>query len=204
MNQRLTASQAEKTKKITMIGLMTAVTCILGPLSLPLPFSPVPITLTNFAVFLSIYILGMKYGTISLLIYLALGTIGLPVFSSFSGGLGKLAGPTGGYLFGFIFLALIHGFFMLRFHKKTFASIIGMTLGMIACYLFGTIWLALHMSLTFKAALMIGVIPYLPGDAVKNRSRSNHRTETIKRNTKDTEMIIYFLNSLFIIFRILL
>ena len=151
MNQRLTASQAEKTKKITMIGLMTAVTCILGPLSLPLPFSPVPITLTNFAVFL----------------YLALGTIGLPVFSSFSGGLGKLAGPTGGYLFGFIFLALIHGFFMLRFHKKTFASIIGMTLGMIACYLFGTIWLALHMSLTFKAALMIGVIPYLPGDAVK-------------------------------------
>ena len=161
MNQRLTASQAEKTKKITMIGLMTAVTCILGPLSLPLPFSPVPITLTNFAVFLSIYILGMKYGTISLLIYLALGTIGLPVFSSFSGGLGKLAGPTGGYLFGFIFLALIHGFFMLRFHKKTFASIIGMTLGMIACYLFGTIWL------TFKAALMIGVIPYLPGDAVK-------------------------------------
>ena len=145
MNQRLTASQAEKTKKITMIGLMTAVTCILGPLSLPLPFSPVPITLTNFAVFLSIYILGMKYGTISLLIYLALG----------------------GYLFGFIFLALIHGFFMLRFHKKTFASIIGMTLGMIACYLFGTIWLALHMSLTFKAALMIGVIPYLPGDAVK-------------------------------------
>lgn len=101
-----------------MIGLMTAVTCILGPLSLPLPFSPVPITLTNFAVFLSIYILGMKYGTISLLIYLALGTIGLPVFSSFSGGLGKLAGPTGGYLFGFIFLALIHGFLCWDFIKK--------------------------------------------------------------------------------------
>ena len=167
MNQRLTASQAEKTKKLTMIGLMTAVTCILGPLSLPLPFSPVPITLTTWNAIRSVYILGMKYGTISLLIYLALGTIGLPVFSSFSGGLGKLAGPTGGYLCGFIFLALIHGFFMLRFHKKTFASIIGMTLGMIACYLFGTIWLALHMSLTFKAALMIGVIPYLPGDAVK-------------------------------------
>lgn len=167
MNQRLTAAQAEKTKKITMIGLMTAVTCILGPLSLPLPFSPVPITLTNFAVFLSIYILGIKYGTISLLIYLTLGTIGLPVFSSFSGGLGKLAGPTGGYLFGFIFLALIHGFFMLKFHKKTFASIIGMTLGMIACYLFGTIWLARHMNLTFGAALTIGVVPYLPGDAVK-------------------------------------
>ncbi len=93
---------------------------------------------------------------------------------------------------------------MLRFHKKTFASIIGMTLGMIACYLFGTIWLALHMSLTFKAALMIGVIPYLPGDAVKIALAAIIGTETIKRNTKDTEMIIYFLNSLFIIFRILL
>lgn len=167
MNHNITVAQADKTRKITMIGLMTAVTCILGPLSVPLPFSPVPITLTNFAVFLSIYILGIKHGTISLLIYLTLGTIGLPVFSSFSGGLGKLAGPTGGYLFGFIFLALIHGFFMLRFHKNTFASVIGMSLGMIVCYLFGTIWLALQMNLTFGAALTIGVIPYLPGDAVK-------------------------------------
>ena len=187
MNQRLTASQAEKTKKITMIGLMTAVTCILGPLSLPLPFSPVPITLTNFAVFLSIYILGMKYGTISLLIYLALGTIGLPVFSSFSGGLGKLAGPTGGYLFGFIFLALIHGFFMLRFHKKTFASIIGMTLGMIACYLFGTIWLALHMSLTFKAALMIGslIFPEMLSRSLSQQSSDRNYQAQYKRHRND-------------------
>ncbi|WP_306480010.1 biotin transporter BioY [Mediterraneibacter sp.] len=167
MNQPITADQTNTTRQLTMIGLMTAVTCILGPLSIPLPFSPVPITLTNFAVFLSIYILGMKHGTISLLIYLALGTIGLPVFSSFSGGLGKLAGPTGGYLFGFIFLALIHGFFMQRFPKKTLASVIGMSLGMTVCYLFGTIWLAVQMNLTFTAALAIGVLPYLIGDAAK-------------------------------------
>ncbi len=187
MNQRLTASQAEKTKKITMIGLMTAVTCILGPLSLPLPFSPVPITLTNFAVFLSIYILGMKYGTISLLIYLALGTIGLPVFSSFSGGLGKLAGPTGGYLFGFIFLALIHGFFMLRFHKKTFASIIGMTLGMIACYLFGTIWLALHMSLTFKCPYDMSslIFPEMLSRSLSQQSSDRNYQAQYKRHRND-------------------
>ena len=184
MNQRLTASQAEKTKKITMIGLMTAVTCILGPLSLPLPFSPVPITLTNFAVFLSIYILGMKYGTISLLIYLALGTIGLPVFSSFSGGLGKLAGPTGGYLFGFIFLALIHGFFMLRFHKKTVCfnhrhdsrhdCLLSIRNDM-ACTTYEPY---------FQSCPYDRSHPLSSRRCCQDRSRSNHRTETIKRNQK--------------------
>ena len=74
-----------RTRQITLIGLMTAVICILGPLSIPLPFSPVPITLTNLAIFFAIYLLKIKGGTICLLVYLCLGTAGLPVFSSFSG-----------------------------------------------------------------------------------------------------------------------
>lgn len=160
-------SGKSRTQQIAMIGLMTAVTCILGPLSVPLPFSPVPITLTNLAIFLSVYILGLKDGTISLLVYLALGTAGLPIFSSFSGGLGKLAGPTGGYLVGFIFLALIHGFLMERFEGNAIAAVAGMMLGMAVCYLFGTAWLGWQMNLSFPAALGIGVLPYLPGDAVK-------------------------------------
>ena len=156
-----------RTRQLTLIGLMTAVICILGPLSLPLPFSPVPITLTNLAVFFAIYLLGIKGGTICLFVYLCLGTAGLPVFSSFSGGLGKLAGPTGGYLIGFIFLALIQGFLMKAFPGKNTAAVIGMILGMAVCYLFGTAWLAIQMGLTFPAALSIGVLPYLPGDGVK-------------------------------------
>lgn len=156
-----------RTRQITLIGLMTAVICILGPLSIPLPFSPVPITLTNLAIFFAIYLLKIKGGTICLLVYLYLGTAGLPVFSSFSGGLGKLAGPTGGYLIGFIFLALIQGFLMKAFPGKNTAAVIGMILGMAVCYLFGTAWLAIQMGLTFPAALSIGVLPYLPGDGVK-------------------------------------
>ncbi len=156
-----------RTKELTMIGLMTAVTCVLGPFSIPIPVSPVPISLTNFAVFLSIYVLGFKAGTTSCILYLLLGTAGLPVFSSFSGGLGKLAGPTGGYLIGFVFLALIQGFLMGRFPGKRSAAVTGMALGMAVCYLFGTLWLAAQMSLDFAAALGIGVIPYLPGDIVK-------------------------------------
>ena len=160
-------NQKIRTKQMVLIALMTAVTCVLGPLSIPLPFSPVPISLTNFAIFLAIFVLGMKNGTISFIIYLLLGAIGVPVFSAFRGGLQVLAGPTGGYLIGFIFLALIMGFALDHFERKLVPTIIGMIIGMAVCYAFGTVWLAKLLSLSFKEGLMMGVIPYLPGDAAK-------------------------------------
>ena len=160
-------NQKIKTKQMVLIALMTAVTCVLGPLSIPLPFSPVPISLTNFAIFLAIFVLGMKNGTISFIIYLLLGAIGVPVFSSFRGGLQVLAGPTGGYLIGFIFLALIMGFALEHFDRKLVPTIIGMIIGMAVCYAFGTVWLAKLLSLSFKEGLMMGVIPYLAGDVAK-------------------------------------
>ena len=160
-------NQKIRTKQMVLIALMTAVTCVLGPLSIPLPFSPVPISLTNFAIFLAIYVLGMKNGTISFIIYLLLGAVGVPVFSSFRGGLQVLAGPTGGYLIGFIFLALIMGFALDHFDRKLVPTIIGMIIGMAVCYAFGTVWLAKLLSLSFKEGLMMGVIPYLAGDAAK-------------------------------------
>lgn len=113
--QTTSLTQNSRTRQITLIGLMTAITCILAPLSIPLPFSPVPISLTNLVIFISVFILGMKDATISFLIYLLLGSVGLPVFASFHAGLSVLAGPTGGYLIGFIFLALIQGFAMKYF-----------------------------------------------------------------------------------------
>ena len=160
-------NQKIRTKQMVLIALMTAVTCVLGPLSIPLPFSPVPISLTNFAIFLAIFVLGMKSGTISFIIYLLLGTVGVPVFSSFRGGFQVLAGPTGGYLIGFIFLALIMGFALDHFDRKLVPTIIGMIIGMAVCYAFGTVWLAKLLSLSFKEGLMMGVIPYLAGDAAK-------------------------------------
>ena len=160
-------NQKIKTKQMVLIALMTAVTCVLGPLSIPLPFSPVPISLTNFAIFLAIFVLGMKNGTISFIIYLLLGAVGVPVFSSFRGGFQVLAGPTGGYLIGFIFLALIMGFALDHFDRKLVPTIIGMIIGMVVCYAFGTVWLAKLLSLSFKEGLMMGVIPYLAGDVAK-------------------------------------
>lgn len=160
-------NQKIRTKQMVLIALMTAVTCVLGPLSIPLPFSPVPISLTNFAISLAIFVLGMKNGTISFIIYLLLGAVGVPVFSSFRGGLQVLAGPTGGYLIGFIFLALIMGFALDHFDRKLVPTIIGMIIGMAVCYAFGTVWLAKLLSLSFKEGLMMGVIPYLAGDVAK-------------------------------------
>lgn len=152
---------------MTMIALVTAVTCVVAPFAIPLPISPVPITWTNFILYLSGYVLGCKAGTISYVLYLLLGMVGLPVFSGFSGGMGKIAGPTGGYLFGFIFTILIVGFICEKFPKNLALQVIGMILGLAVCYIFGTLWLAKGLGRTFGEALAIGVLPYLIGDAVK-------------------------------------
>ena len=155
------------TAQMTVTALMTAITCILGPMSIPIPVSPVPISLTNLVIYFMAYVLGAKFSVISYVLYLLLGTVGLPVFSGFSGGLGKLAGPTGGYLIGFIFLAAIAGYAVEKFPGKIYIHAIGMVLGTAVCYIFGTIWLAGQLGIGFIAGLGVGVIPYLPGDTVK-------------------------------------
>lgn len=154
-------------RTMVLIALVTAITCIFAPLSLPIPLSPVPITLTNLILFISIYILGCRGALISFILYLLLGFVGLPVFSGFSGGLGKLAGPTGGYLIGFIFMVLIAGIFIDKYPAKRPIHIISMIFAMFVTYMFGTLWLAHQMELTFTAALSIGVIPYIAGDVIK-------------------------------------
>ena len=151
--------------RIALIGVMTAITCILGPLSIPIGI--VPISLTTFAIYLTVILLGWKNGTISYLVYLLVGLAGIPVFSGFSSGLGKLAGPTGGYLIGFIFLAMISGIFIEIFRGKFYMYVIGMLLGSFVLYAFGTAWLAYHLHLSFHAALAVGVMPFIPGDIAK-------------------------------------
>ena len=156
-----------KTKRIALIGLMTAVICMLGPVSFPLPISPVPISLGVLGVLLSTYLLGMKWGTVSCLVYLLIGLVGLPVFTGFSGGLGKVLGPTGGYMIGYIFLSLIAGFFTGKWPTKWPMHLVGMVAGTAVMYLFGTLWLGYLMKCSFMEALWMGVIPYIPADLVK-------------------------------------
>ena len=117
--------------QIAVIGVMTAVICILAPFSLPI--GPVPISFTNLAIYIALYVLGMKRGTISYLIYLLIGLVGIPVFSGFTGGPQKLFGPTGGYLIGFIPMAVIAGIVIDKCMKKWYFCLLAMIAGTWVC-----------------------------------------------------------------------
>lgn len=163
----ISRTRQERIRETVKIALMAAIISVLGPLSVPLPFTPVPVSFAILAVYLTTYLLGAKTGTLSVIIYILIGLAGLPVFSGFTGGAAKLVGPTGGYIIGFIFIALIGGFFADKFGGKFVMSLVGMVLGTAVCYLFGSLWLAYQMGLTLKQALIGGVVPYIAFDCVK-------------------------------------
>lgn len=150
------------TKEMTRLGLITSILCVLSPLSLPIGI--VPISLTNLVIFLSCYVVGMKRTVLCVFLYLLIGLAGFPVFSGFSGGLTKLLGPTGGYLFGFIFMAWIAGYFI---EKHLRYQLIGMILGASICSLIGTFWLSFVTNLSLTTAIGLGVTPFIVGDLIK-------------------------------------
>lgn len=168
MNNTMTAQKPRlNVKQLALTGLMTSVLCILGPIALNIPISPVPISLGFLGIYFICSVLGTKLGTLSVIVYILLGLAGLPVFTNFTGGPGKLFGPTGGYIIGYIFMALICGFFVDKSGGRLLLILVGMVLGSVVGYLFGTLWLAYQQSIGFVQALFLGVVPYLPFDAAK-------------------------------------
>ncbi len=161
--------QASKfhTIRMTQIALMTAIICVVSPWVIVLPFSPVPVSLALFAVLLASYLLEAKDGLICCILYLILGSIGLPVFSGGVGGPGKLLGPTGGYLVGYLLVAGITGYMVKCFKGKRKLHLLGMALGVCGCYGIGTLWLCASMEVGINEGLMLGVVPYIPADLVK-------------------------------------
>lgn len=152
-------------------ALFTAliVVCALIP---QFPIGPIPITLQTLAVYIAVGMLGLKWGSISVLLYIALGAIGLPVFSGGRGGIGVLLGTTGGYIIGFIFIALVTGVMIHFFGRKIWALAVGMIGGTAVCYLFGTVWYILLYTqntgaITVGKALSLCVIPFLLPDLLK-------------------------------------
>ena len=154
-----------KIQELVLAALMTAVLAVLSPISIPI--GPVPISLGTFAVCLSVTILGKNLGTVSYLTYLLLGLTGLPVFSNYEGGLAKLLGPTGGYLIGMLFLSLLGGFGVDCFAKKPILQYLFFLLGILLCYIMGTLWLSKVLYLGFMKALSVGVLPFIGPDCIK-------------------------------------
>lgn len=159
-------SETFSVRKMAIIALMTAVLCILAPISIPVFISPVPVSLGVLAVYLTAYVLSPVDSLISVIIFILLGTFGLPVFSGYSGGLSKLVGPTGGYIIGFLFTVYISSLFI-HMKKGIIFDVIGMITGLAICYILGTIWFSYQQGKGFIASLLLCVVPFLIGDAIK-------------------------------------
>ncbi len=162
--QKTRTSMNSKLTSLTFTALITAILCVLSPIAVPLP-APMPaITLSTFVLYFSGCVLGTKYTCMSLFLYLLLGCAGIPVFANGQAGLQVLIGPTGGYLLGYFFIALLTGWAASFGSKK---APLGMLIGTLLCYLTGTLWLSYIYKLPFTAAVLSGVLPFLPGDAFK-------------------------------------
>lgn len=153
-----------KTRDLTQTALFAALLCVTAPWSVPI--GPIPLSLATFAVYLAAAVLGWKRGTLAVLVYLLLGAAGLPVFTGFAGGLHKLAGPTGGYLAGYLPCALLTGIFSERSRGAPFSAV-GMVLGTAVLYALGTAWFCVQSGSGVGHALAVCVLPFLPGDGAK-------------------------------------
>ena len=149
---------------VIYIALFTAIITVSAQISIP---TAIPFTLQTLGIFITGALLGWKRGTVSVIIYILLAAVGMPVLANFKGGFDKIVGITGGYIIGFIFTALIVGLITDFFGRKTSTLLLSMILGLSVCYLFGTVWFCIISKTTFSEALMLCVVPYLLFDALK-------------------------------------
>lgn len=161
------ATTRTQTKSMILCALFAAATAVLSQLSIPLPFTPVPINLATLSVLAAGGLLGPVYGAVSLTVYVALGAVGLPVFAQFSGGIGIILGPTGGYIIGYIAAAFITGLISKRLSRRFWGNILAMSAGLLLCYVMGTAWFMVSTNTGLLAALGMCVAPFLIGDALK-------------------------------------
>ncbi len=149
---------------LAMTAVMAAVLCVLAPIAIPI--GPVPVSFSLLVIFLSLYLLGWKWGTVSVLVYLLLGLLGAPVFTGLTGGVGKLLGPTGGYLIGYLPMAVLAGLVIDRFRGR-WAHLVGMAAATAVCYAFGTAWYCIQAGVPVGGALAACVLPFIPVDLIK-------------------------------------
>jgi len=153
-------------RQMTLVSLFAALTAIGAFISIPI--YPVPFTLQTLFTLLAAMILGSVTAASSQIIYVLLGAIGLPVFAGFKAGLGILFGPTGGFLFGFIISAYVIGK-IIELKKEInilYYFLAGLS-GTVIIYIIGITQLSLVTGIGIKRALLVGALPFLPGDILK-------------------------------------
>ena len=168
------APEGRPARRIALVGLFAALTAVGAQIQTPLPFSPVPVVLSNFFALLAGLVLGARLGATTQVVYVLLGVVGVPVFAGMRGGPQVLAGPTGGYLVGFIVAAAVAG--ALRGPRVSAGrAIAAAAVGAAVIYVTGVPWLIHVIGLQWpgmsgaglRKVLVVGVLPFLPGDAFK-------------------------------------
>jgi len=151
-----------------LCALFAALTAVCSQIMIPLPFTPIPINLALLAVWVCGGVLGWKKGAIAVLVYILLGAVGVPVFAGFNAGLGALAGPTGGFIIGYLPSVILMGLLAEGSEKRNyfFAAIRGLP-AMAVCYAFGTGWFMITTGVGLLSALVMCVVPFIPGDVLK-------------------------------------
>ncbi|WP_326974917.1 biotin transporter BioY [Caproicibacter sp. BJN0012] len=157
--------KGKKTFELLACAMFAALTAVLSQFSIPI--GPVPINLATFSVFLAGGILGARGGLVSQMIYILLGAAGLPVFAGFSGGIGIIAGPTGGYIVGYAAAAWLIGLMTGLTGRRPFSLAVSMAVGMAVCYFLGTAWFMIVTKRALWESLTLCVFPFLVGDALK-------------------------------------
>jgi biotin transport system substrate-specific component len=158
-----------KTIDLAYMALGAVIITVCSWISIP---TTVPFTMQTFAVFCVLGLLGGKRGTISILVYILLGAVGVPVFAGFSGGFGIIIGPTGGYIVAFVLMGLLYWLIEALFGSKLYIRIIAMLAGLLVCYAFGTAWFMVVYArqtgpMTLGAALASCVVPFIIPDLIK-------------------------------------
>ena len=169
MSGQIITAGKSKTYDIVYIGVFAVLIAICSWISIP---TVVPFTLQTFAVFLTVSVLGGKRGSLTVLVYVLLGAIGIPVFANFTGGLGIILNNIGGYIIGFVFSALLMWLMEELLGRKLWVQALSMVLGLIVLYAFGTVWFLFVYTKSTGAvglATVLGwcVIPFIIPDLVK-------------------------------------
>ena len=167
INKNHKGASVNKTAEMTKMALMVAMNCVSAYIIIPLPFSLSPLALQTLIVNLTGYVLNAKQAFMTMLVYLLVGLAGVPVFTGGSAGPGKLFGPTGGYIIGFLFTAVFLAYF--RGEKYSFKryALLGCVIGIPLIYVFGVVQLKLITGMGWDKAIMTGALPFIPLDIVK-------------------------------------
>lgn len=158
-------NQAEQLRMTVYASLLAALTAAGAYIAIPI--GPIPIVLQNLFIFLTGLLLGSKWGAASVAVYLLAGASGLPIFAGGTGGLGRLLGPTGGYLLGYLPAVYVIGIISEKMNHRRFYDTLAVVCGTIIIYTCGITWLKIITGMSLTKTLAVGMYPFLPGDALK-------------------------------------